>query len=471
MGEVYRAGDTRLGREVAIKVLPAERMHDEARRRRFVQEAQAASALNHPNIVTIHEIESANDIDFIVMEYVRGSSLDTRIPRQGFRLNELLRIAIPVADALAAAHARGIVHRDLKPANVMIGDSGVVKVLDFGLAKLVADDDISRSGGTATATQVASVGLSIPGAILGTAAYMAPEQASGGKVDTRSDVFSFGAMLYEMATGAEAFSGSSVADTLAAVIRDQPAPPSQIVDGVPRELERVILRCLRKDPERRYQTIADVRNELQEIKEESASGPPGVAPVSMRPGRRRGILLSGLGLAAAGVAVTLYLRHPPPPPPVPPMRLFPVTSLSGTEIGAKLSPDGEQVVFAWDNNPDNYRIGFDRLDIYLKLVSSPDVRRLTNDAPGFTWPGGWSPDGGEIVYYHTTATCPDCGDRVGTISLISTATGAVRKLLTFPALGPRFGRTTATACSPAPWHPRLKALAFTTFPSTARRPA
>src|SRR4029453_4852213 len=149
MGEVYRARDTRLGREVAIKVLPADRMHDEGRRRRFLKEAQSASALNHPHIVTIHEIESDGPVDFIVMEYVRGTSLDALIPRQGLHLNEVLPIAFPVADAVAAAHASGIIHRDLKPANVMAGESGTVKVLDFGLAKLMADDDSTptRSGG------------------------------------------------------------------------------------------------------------------------------------------------------------------------------------------------------------------------------------------------------------------------------------------------------------------------------------
>ena len=246
MGEVYRARDTRLGREVAIKVLPADWLHDEQRRRRFVQEAQSASALNHPHIITIYEIESDGAIDFIVMEYVRGTSLDALIPRKGLRLPEVLRIATPVADALAAAHAGGIIHRDLKPANVMVGESGAVKVLDFGLAKLVADDSIPDDG---TVTRGVSAGLSVPGAIMGTAAYMAPEQATGGKVDARSDIFSFGAMLYEMATGTRAFAGSSVADTLAAVIRDQPTPPTQIAAGVPRELERLILRCLRKEPD------------------------------------------------------------------------------------------------------------------------------------------------------------------------------------------------------------------------------
>jgi eukaryotic-like serine/threonine-protein kinase len=203
MGEVYRARDTRLGREVAIKVLPADLVSDANRRRRFVQEAQAASAINHPHIITIYEIESADGNDFIVMEYVRGKSLDALIPRQGMRLNEALRIAVAVADALVAAHARGIVHRDLKPANVIVGADGTVKVLDFGLAKLIGDaDTLEEDSPTLTSPAL----VSAPGAIAGTAAYMAPEQARGGTVDARTDIFSFGAMLYEMVTGSRAFS-------------------------------------------------------------------------------------------------------------------------------------------------------------------------------------------------------------------------------------------------------------------------
>jgi len=198
MGEVYRARDTRLGREVAIKVLPAERMADEDRRRRFVQEARAASALSHPNIVTIHEIESADGVDFIVMEYVPGKTLDAVIPRQGMRLGEVLRIAIPIADAVARAHAAGIVHRDLKPANVVVGSDGVVKVLDFGLAKLVEQEE-AGSPEHETKTEDGDAGPhSRPGTVAGTAGYMSPEQAAGRQVDARTDVFSFGAMLYEM---------------------------------------------------------------------------------------------------------------------------------------------------------------------------------------------------------------------------------------------------------------------------------
>jgi len=269
MGEVYRARDSRLGRDVAIKVLPAERMADESRRRRFVQEARAASALNHPNIVTIHEIESADGIDFMVMEYVPGQTLAALIPKHGMRLEEALRAAIPIADALAAAHSRGIVHRDLKPANVAVTQDGLVKVLDFGLAKLVGE--MNEGAETLTATEESGP-LSRPGAIAGTARYMSPEQATGRKVDARSDVFSFGAVLYEMVTGRRAFGGSSLAETLASVAREQPKAPSELAVEVPKELERLILRCLQKDPERRFQHMVDVRVELQEIKEEG--GPP-----------------------------------------------------------------------------------------------------------------------------------------------------------------------------------------------------
>jgi eukaryotic-like serine/threonine-protein kinase len=425
MGEVYRARDTRLGREVAIKVLPADRMHDDARRRRFVQEAQSASALNHPNIVTIYEIESADNIDFIVMEYVRGTSLDTLIPRQGFRLNDLLRIAIPVADALTAAHARGIVHRDLKPANVMVGDSGVVKVLDFGLAKLVADGDGSQSGETATVTQVAGVGLSMPGAILGTAAYMAPEQASGGKVDARSDIFSYGAMLYEMATGTKAFSGTSVADTLAAVLRAQPIAPMQLVTTLPRELEPLILRCLKKEPERRYQTAIDVKNELQEIKEESDSGTLGASSAA-RPRRRWVPIAAAAGVLSIAATMYWYIKQVPSTPPLPSMKVVPVSTLGGAEIRPVLSPDGTQVAFSWDGGKE-YPQGRDHFDVYLKLVGSPEARPLTTD-PGRNFVVGWSPDGREIAVVHDT-------DKTKTFFMIQTVTGASRKVIDFPAAG------------------------------------
>ncbi len=425
MGEVYRARDTRLNREVAIKVLPAERLNDEYRRLRFVQEAQSASALNHPNIITIFEIESAGDVDFIVMEYVRGASLDTLIPRQGLRLNELLRTAIPVADALAAAHARGIIHRDLKPANVMVGSSdGTVKVLDFGLAKLV-DDETAQEERTSTETRAA--GLSAPGAIIGTAAYMAPEQATGGRVDARSDIFSFGAMLYEMATGTRAFAGSTMADTIAAVLRAQPTPPTQLVSGTPREVERLILRCLRREPERRYQTMIDVRNELQEITEQSDSGTLGAPASTHRP---RGRAVAAAAVAVAGVVVAgAWVLRPRAAADLPPVRVAPLTSLNASELWPTLSPDGEAVAFSWDGEKNKgSTIGWDHFDIYLKQVGSSDLRRLTTE-PGRNWPGGWSPDGMQIACLHE-------GPHGSTISLISPVSGARRKLIDFSVLGP-----------------------------------
>src|SRR3954447_20485695 len=336
MGEVYRARDTRLGREVAIKVLPADRVSDSHRRRRFVQEAQAASALNHPHIITIHEIESADGNDFIVMEYVRGNSLDVIIPSHGMRLNEALRIAIAVADALAAAHARNIIHRDLKPANVIVGTDRTVKVLDFGLAKLIGDADIAGEDSPAlTSTAL----VSAPGTIAGTAPYMSPEQAVGEPVDARSDIFSFGAMLYEMATGTRAFAAGSTADTLAAVLRAQPKPPTQLVATLPRELERVILRCLRKEPDRRYQTMLDARNDLQDLDREIASPSPGM---TAQPQRRWWGVVVVTAIMAVG-AVIGWWRWNRTDIPRPPMQVQSVTGLNGYEMMPSLSPDGDQV--------------------------------------------------------------------------------------------------------------------------------
>src|SRR5512143_699824 len=294
MGEVYRARDTRLGREVAIKVLPAERLSDPARRARFVQEARAASALNHPHIITIYEIESAQGVDFIVMELVRGKTLDALIPRAGMRLGEVLRIAIPLADALAAAHGAGIVHRDLKPANVMVTPEGVVKVLDFGLAKLTQAEEGAREDAT---TLDAREKLSHPGTVAGTPAYMSPEQASGGKVDARSDVLACGAVLYEMVTGRRPFGGGSTAEMLASLLKEQPKPPSEIVPDLPKELERIILRCLRKEPSRRFQNMLDVKVELQEVKEESDSEAAMPGAVARQRFRRPRIVWLGAGAA------------------------------------------------------------------------------------------------------------------------------------------------------------------------------
>jgi eukaryotic-like serine/threonine-protein kinase len=416
MGEVYRARDPRLGREVAIKVLPSDRLADEGRRRRFIQEAQAASALNHPHIITIYEVETAADHDFIVMEYVRGKSLDALIPRQGMRLGEALRVAMAVADALAAAHARGIIHRDLKPANVMVGTDGAVKVLDFGLAKLLGTDEASDEH---MVTVTAHPGLSAPGTIAGTAAYMAPEQATGGPVDARSDIFAFGAMLYEMVTGARAFAGTSTPDTLTAVIREQPKPPSTILSDVPSDLEKVILRCLRKDPQRRYQHIDDVKVALQDIKEESDSGVGRPAAVVSK--RRLGLIsaVAAVGFVLIIVAATgwLLLRSPRRPDTQPAIRAVPLTTMAGLEFHPTFSPNGDQVAFTW-NGPKQ-----DNWDIYVTLVGSSDVRRLTTDDAEDVRPA-WSPDGHQIAFVRQQLDD-------STIHVVSPLTGAERRVRDF----------------------------------------
>jgi len=292
MGVVYKARDSHLKRFVALKVLPTEKVADAERKQRFVQEARAASALNHPNIVTVHDIDQSDGIDFIAMEYVEGKSLGELIGRKGLKLSEALKYAVQIADALAKAHAAGIVHRDLKPANVMVTGDGRVKVLDFGLAKLTETAPVGPEDPTLTERPSTEVGL-----IVGTAGYMSPEQAEGKTVDARSDIFSFGSVLYEMVTGRRAFRRDSPASTLAAILHLEPPPlPAEI----PQELERVITRCLRKDPLRRFQHIDDVKIALEELKEESDSGKLTAAQVPARPRSRRFLRPA---LAAAAVAV------------------------------------------------------------------------------------------------------------------------------------------------------------------------
>ncbi len=249
MGVVYKARDTRLNRLVALKVLSADMVSNPERKRRFIQEAQAASALNHPNIITIHDIGNVDGIDFLVMEYVAGKTLAELISSKSLPAVDAVKYATQVAGALAAAHGAGIVHRDLKPANVMVSEAGFVKVLDFGLAKLQPEARPNAE----TETEL--------GVVMGTAAYMSPEQAEGRRVDARSDIFSFGAMLYEMLSGRRAFLGETVLATMASVLKSEPPP----IDA-PQELERIVSRCLRKDPGSRFQSMAEVRQGLEGAK-------------------------------------------------------------------------------------------------------------------------------------------------------------------------------------------------------------
>ncbi len=270
MGDIYKAHDARLNRFVAVKVLSTANAGDPERRRRFIQEAQAASGLNHPNIITIYDIVNEPEGDYMVMEFVSGKTLVDLIPKGGLRPPQALKYGVQMADALSAAHSAGIVHRDIKPGNVMVTDSGLVKVLDFGLAKLTDRGPASHMGDN-TQT-IADAPLTVEGSIIGTVSYMSPEQAQGKKVDTRSDIFSFGVVFYEMLTGTRAFSGDSALSTLSAILRDEHKPMIEIAPDVPPQLELLISRCLRKNPDDRWQSMKDVLAALGALKHESDSG-------------------------------------------------------------------------------------------------------------------------------------------------------------------------------------------------------
>ena len=264
MGEVYKARDTRLDRTVAIKVLPEHVAQDPDLKQRFEREAKTISSLNHPHICTLHDIGSQDGIDFLVMEYLDGQTLAQRLKKGALPLDQALQVAIEIADALDKAHRQGIVHRDLKPGNIMLTKSGA-KLLDFGLAKLRKPGMVGADGFSAATTQ--SEPLTARGTILGTLPYMAPEQLEGKDTDARTDVFAFGAIVYEMVTGLRVFIGDSQASVIAAILGSQPSPMSTIEPITPLALDRVVRKCLAKDPDGRWQTAHDMRDELTWIAE------------------------------------------------------------------------------------------------------------------------------------------------------------------------------------------------------------
>jgi eukaryotic-like serine/threonine-protein kinase len=358
MGVVYRALDTHLDRFVAVKVLPSTAVANADRRARFSQEAKSASALSNRHIITIFDIDTGQvdgqPVDFIAMEYVAGKTLDRLIGRKGLRLNEGLRYAIQIADGLAAAHAAGIVHRDLKPANVIVNENGEVKILDFGLAKLTEIEEPDVFAVTQSVHMDAALRTEA-GTIIGTVAYMSPEQADGHTVDARSDIFAFGAVLYEMVTGRRAFSGNSKLSTLASVLHSEPVPLSQMGTPIPHDVERVISRCLRKDPQRRWQSMADIKVALEDVLEELESGklgPAGGEAAVVQPRRRIRILLWAAVIAIALLAgVYAGWRFLKPVQPT----FERLTYRRGEIRAAKFSPDGQTVVFSaqWANEPTN----------------------------------------------------------------------------------------------------------------------
>ena len=370
MGEVYRARDTRLSREVAIKVLPAAVASDADRRLRFEQEARSASALNHPNILTIYDVGSADGTVYIAMELIEGRTLRELIAGgEALPMRRLLDVATQTAEGLAKAHGAGIVHRDLKPENLMVSKDGFVKILDFGLAKLIEPAAASEQSALPTAVAAPTT----PGTVMGTAGYMSPEQASGHPVDYRSDQFTLGAILYEMATGKRAFSRKTGAETLVAIIREEPEPLAQAAPKSPAPVRWIVDRLLAKDPEERYASTRDLARDLKSVRdhlsETSTSASGALEAAEPARARRRGWTLPAalalvVGAAAAALAIReldLFAR--------PPLRFQKITFRRGAIGTARFAQDGKTVVYAasWDGMP---------TEIYSTNPESPESKSL-----------------------------------------------------------------------------------------------
>ena len=353
---MYRAEDTRLGRAVAVKVLPKELAQDKERLHRFVREARAASALNHANVAHIYEIGQSDGVHFIAMEYVEGQTLAARINGRPLPIAEIVDIGIQVADALDEAHRKGITHRDIKPANLMLTSREQVKILDFGLAK------VNRPEGQALGSDISTVMKTETGVVMGTVQYMSPEQVLGKEVNHRTDIFSLGVVLYEMATGRLPFTGTSGSETMDRVLHGQPEAIARFNYNVPVELERIIRKCLEKDRERRYQSGRDLLIDLKNLKRDSDAAPvPGhdvTPPIKaasrdstlpvFRPYRlsARSVGLTALlALIIATAAWFSYYQFTNIPSNLPPMKVVRLTSFPGKETEPVLSPDGKMVAF------------------------------------------------------------------------------------------------------------------------------
>jgi len=412
MGEVYRAKDTRLDRIVAIKVLPEALAADTSRRQRLEREAKAISQLSHPHICTLHDIGHEDGVDFLVMEFIDGESLASRLSSGPLPMDDVLRYAVQMADALATAHKQGIVHRDLKPGNVMLTKSGV-KLLDFGLAKVVEP----ASAATAmTQLPTLTTPLTEAGSIVGTFQYMAPEQLEGQPADARSDIFSFGCVLYEMATGRRAFTGTTQASLISSILRDQPEPISTVQPLTPPALDRVVQTCLQKDPDKRWQSAADMANELRWVAEGGSRAGAPVAVSARRKSRERlawGIAAFAILAAAFGLWFGFVLRAPKPPRVLrSTIDLPPDLTVDADNDSLAFSPDGETLAIAAADAKGTQQI-------YLRALDGPAPRPL-DGTKGATYPT-WSPDGRWLAFFAD-----------GKLKKIDIANGAVQTLADAP---------------------------------------
>ena len=428
MGEVFLAQDTSLKRQVALKLLPKQFTADAERVQRFEREARAASALNHPNILTIHEIGRTDETHFIVTEHVDGQTLRQQMKATHMSLCAALDVAIQIANALAAAHAAGIIHRDIKPENVMVRPDGLVKVLDFGLAKLTEQTSGEGADGHAGVTTESGV-------VMGTPRYMSPEQARGQKVDQRTDIFSLGVMLYEMVAGRRPFEGETASDVMAAILKSEPPPLTAQGADIPRELQRIVSKTLRKERDERYQTVKDLLVDLKSFQQEISS--PNIRTTVEQATKRQPswampTLISLVVLLVVGGLGGWYFRREAPPPIARPL---PLTSFPGYEINPALSPDGKQVAFAWNGDKqDNY-------DIWIKQVGSNARLQLTKH-PAEDLSPAWSPDGNILAFLRRMDS------ERNELLLISALGGSERKLTDVVSVDQFKSRLPALAWSP-----------------------
>ena len=392
MGVVYKAEDTRLERSVALKFLPEDLAHNAVALERFKREAKAASALNHPNICTVYDIGEADGRAFIVMECMEGRTLQQRIRERTLTQEETVEIGLEITDALEAAHAKGIVHRDIKPSNIFVTSRGHAKILDFGLAKQSGSSGNVDVEGTPTLTTDAM--LTSPGITVGTMAYMSPEQARGEELDGRSDLFSFGAVLYEAVTGRVAFRGQTSALLHDAILNRAPKPMKEIVPGISPELEWLVNKALEKDRNLRYRSAAELRTDLQRLKRDTETARVTAAEPKGGAGRSGRVWLAGLGAAAAvavALAIFFYLRGGGSPSKND-GKWEQVTFFTDAAVYPELSPDGRMLAFI--RGGDTF---LGRGDIYVKLMPSGEPIQLTHDSLLKLSPA-FSPDGARIAY-------------------------------------------------------------------------